>query len=357
MVNNVRAQGGLGCALARRGGVGAGAWAARRAGASCGLADDPQCRHLPSPRIAPLVAAVEARLSAALGTPLATLAVPLDSRVSVVRTQEAALGNLAVDALRAHLRADVALINGGGLRGNREYPVGHVFTRRDLLGEMPFGNSVVALESDRRRTPAMLEHGLAEVADAAGRFPQVSGLNLVYDPQVPAGQRLRELRIGGVAVNPARRYRLATTDIHRGGDGYDMPGRCACWWMPVAGRCWSMSRPRASRPRVASPPASRAVSWRARFPRRRRPPHQSVARPSSTAWHATIASPAGFITGTGLAARIGERAARSGRCSPRGGLIGLGTSPSTGMRWCGRSFPDPEFALHQVPQWKKRGRP
>ena len=183
----------------------------------------PNYRTPPSPRIAPLVAEVEAHLDRALGQPLARLAAPLDSRVTTVRTREAAIGNLVADALRAHLRADVALINGGGLRGNREYPEGHLFTRRDLLGEMPFGNSVVALEVTGAELEAVLEHALAEVEDGAGRFPQVSGVTLAYDPRAPAGRRLREVRVGGRPLERAHRYRLATTDyLHRGGDGFEM---------------------------------------------------------------------------------------------------------------------------------------
>ncbi len=183
----------------------------------------PNYRTPPSPRIAPLVAAVEAQLNSALATPLARLATPLDSRTTTVRTQEAAIGNLVADALRAHLRADVALINGGGLRGNREYPVGHVLTRRDLLGEMPFGNAVVALELTGAELQAVLEHSLSDVENAAGRFPQLSGLRLTYDPRASAGQRLRDVLVGGQPLDPAARYRLATTDyLQRGGDGFDM---------------------------------------------------------------------------------------------------------------------------------------
>jgi 2',3'-cyclic-nucleotide 2'-phosphodiesterase (5'-nucleotidase family) len=177
----------------------------------------------PSPAIAPIVARVEAELNQALSAPLATLRAPLDSRTSVVRTREAALGNLIADALRAHFSADAALINGGGLRGNREYPVGHVFTRRDLLGEMPFGNTVMLLELTGAELLNVLEHGVAEVENVAGRFPQVSGLAFLYDPAAPAGQRIREATVGGQSLDPARRYRLATTDyLFGGGDGYAM---------------------------------------------------------------------------------------------------------------------------------------
>jgi 2',3'-cyclic-nucleotide 2'-phosphodiesterase (5'-nucleotidase family) len=183
----------------------------------------PNAGNPPHPAIAPLVAAVEAELDTALGQPLVPLLRPLDSRTAVVRTREAALGNVVADALRAHFGADVALMNGGGLRGNREYPAGSQFTRRDLLGEMPFGNAVVMLELDGATLAALLEHGLSQVADAAGRFPQLSGVTLRYDPRAEPGHRLRGVEVGGQPLDPARRYRLATTDyLQRGGDGYDM---------------------------------------------------------------------------------------------------------------------------------------
>ena len=177
----------------------------------------------PSPRIAPLVEAIDRRMDGVLAQPLARLAAPLDSRTATVRTGEAALGNLVADALRAYFRAEIGLVNGGGLRGDRLYPAGHVLSRRDLIGEMPFGNAVEELEVSGAVLLLALEHGLSGVQEGAGRFPQVSGLRFSYDPAAPAGRRLGPVLVGGARVDPARRYSLATTDyLAAGGDGYDM---------------------------------------------------------------------------------------------------------------------------------------
>jgi len=177
----------------------------------------------PSPRLVPLAAATDALLGEALDRPLATLAAGMDSRTRLVRGEETALGNLFADALRAHFKADVALINGGGLRGNRIYEAGTVLTRRDVLSELPFGNAVVELELSGAELLAMLEQGLSAVEARAGRFPQVSGLAVRFDPAKPAGKRVVRVLIGGKAVEPARHYRLATIDyLARGGDGYHM---------------------------------------------------------------------------------------------------------------------------------------
>ncbi len=178
---------------------------------------------VPSPALVPLVAAVDAVLGEALDRPVATLVAPLDSRSATVRGGEAAIGNLVADALRAHFKADVALLNGGGLRGKREYPAGAVLTRRDVLAEMPFGDSAVLLEITGEQLRAALEHGVSAVESLAGRFPQVSGLTVAFDPARPPGGRVIRLSVGGRTVEPKRTYRLATTGyLLKGGDGYDM---------------------------------------------------------------------------------------------------------------------------------------
>ncbi len=48
----------------------------------------------------------------------------LDSRRNTVRTGEAAIGNLIADAMRDVTKADVAIMNGGGIRADKEYAAG-----------------------------------------------------------------------------------------------------------------------------------------------------------------------------------------------------------------------------------------
>jgi 2',3'-cyclic-nucleotide 2'-phosphodiesterase (5'-nucleotidase family) len=177
----------------------------------------------PSPAIAPLVAAIETNLAGILVQPLVQLDAPLDSRSSVLRTQEAAIGDVVADALRQHLAAEVALINGGALRGNRTYPAGYRLTRRDLLAEMPFNNTVEALEISGATLLAALEHSVSGVEDASGRFPQVSGMTVVYEPAAPLGSRVKSVKVNGQPLDLKRAYRLATTNyLAHGGDGYAM---------------------------------------------------------------------------------------------------------------------------------------
>ena len=62
--------------------------------------------------------------AAQMDVPLGTTAVELDSRNATVRTREAAIGNLIADAMRAATHADVAIMNGGGIRGGKIYRAG-----------------------------------------------------------------------------------------------------------------------------------------------------------------------------------------------------------------------------------------
>ena len=177
----------------------------------------------PSQRILPIIVATEARLASILSVPLGTLATPLDSRTLTLCTGEAAIGDLVADALRAYFKADVALMNGGGLRGDREYQAGHILTRRDLLAEMPFGNVVEKLAVTGAMLREALENGVSELAERAGRYPQVSGVEFTFDPSFPAGRRVGTILVGGQPVEAGRTYTLATTDyLAAGGDGYSV---------------------------------------------------------------------------------------------------------------------------------------
>ena len=174
------------------------------------------------PEVAAVVTQYENSMAAQLDGIVGATAVPLDTRNDVVRTQESAVGNLIADLMRTAMRADVALINGGGIRGNAVLPTG-LLRRRDVLSILPFANKAVKLDVTGEILRAALEHGLSQVEKTAGRFPQVSGLRYVFDPRRPAGSRLVTVSVGGQPLDPRANYTLATFDfILGGGDGYSM---------------------------------------------------------------------------------------------------------------------------------------
>ena len=144
----------------------------------------------PDPEIAALVASYTGKLDDELKVEIGTTATALDSRRATVRGEEAAIGNLIADAMREAVGADVAITNGGGIRGDREYPAGTKLTRGDIFAELPFGNKTVKLELTGADIRAALENGFSQVETGAGRFPQVSGLTVAINPGRPAGERV-----------------------------------------------------------------------------------------------------------------------------------------------------------------------
>lgn len=173
---------------------------------------------------AAVINAWEARLSAEMDHAIGSTRVPLDALESSIRSRETNIGNFIADAARRLVNADVALINAGGIRGNRVYPAG-TLTRRTLVAIHPFNNAVCKIELTGAQLVAALEHGVSRLPARSGQFPQVSGVTFRVLLSQPAGSRVRDVRIGGQPLDPARNYTLALQDyLLRGGDGYEMFG-------------------------------------------------------------------------------------------------------------------------------------
>ena len=163
----------------------------------------------------------QADLDATLNVEIGMTETAMDSRRNVVRGEESAMGNLITDALRATTGADVALMNGGGIRADRTYDAGTKLTRRDILTELPFGNVTQLTEIPGSQLLAALENAVSQVEKGAGRFAQVSGVTFVYDPTAEAGARVSEVMVGGAALEADKLYKVAVNDyILGGGDGY-----------------------------------------------------------------------------------------------------------------------------------------
>lgn len=187
----------------------------------------PQFRYIDTVTVTPdaeTQAAVDkfkTQLDESLNIEVGTTSGPLDSRRNVVRGEESAMGNLIADAMVAANGADIAITNGGGIRADRTYDAGTMLTRRDILTELPFGNITVVTEVSGLDVLHALENGLSQVEDGAGRFPQISGLKVVYDPTAPKNSRVVSVMVGDKPLDPTAKYKVATNDyMLRGGDGY-----------------------------------------------------------------------------------------------------------------------------------------
>ena len=175
----------------------------------------------PDPDTQKIVEDLKTKLSAELDVQIGTITNELSSKRAVVRGEESAMGDLIADAMIAQSGAEVAVTNGGGIRGDKVYPAGTVLTRKDVFTELPFGNKTVVEEISGADLLAGLENGFSQVEQGAGRFPQVGGMTVTVDLTKAAGARVQTVTINGKPLDPAATYKLATNDyMIGGGDGY-----------------------------------------------------------------------------------------------------------------------------------------
>ena len=165
------------------------------------------------------------RLESLLNEVIAEVKTEFATLQTDVRTAENPFGNLLADVIKAHADAEIALINGGYIRGERQYQFGEQLTRRDIMRELPFRDQVVLIDITGEQLILALENGFSQIEEIKGRFPHVSGMQVEYDPRKPVGERLVSVKVAGLAVVPQQTYRLATRQfIATGGDGFDMFG-------------------------------------------------------------------------------------------------------------------------------------
>ncbi len=169
--------------------------------------------------------------------------VDLDARKSVVRTREAAIGDLFTDAMNYAVGTKIAVTNGGGIRGDKIYPKGEI-TTATLTQMHPFGNSIVIVKLTGKQFKQILERGAAALRAKndprdpktidTGAFLQVAGIKEVIDvdktPQqldktnskiVVPGERVVSVTINGEPLDPNKTYTVAVNDyMAHGGDGY-----------------------------------------------------------------------------------------------------------------------------------------
>ena len=167
-----------------------------------------------------LVAEIAAAQEEQLNVKVGSAAVDLVGERALVRTSETNLGNFAADAIRGATGAEIALINGGGIRDS--IPAGDV-TKKQLAMVFPFGNYAVLMEVTGQQLLDALEHGVSLYPAEDGRFPQVSGMSFKFDPAQSAGSRVFDVKVNGEVLEAERVYTLATNDyMATGGDEYPL---------------------------------------------------------------------------------------------------------------------------------------
>lgn len=153
----------------------------------------------------------------------------LDGERENVRRQETNLGNLSADAVRDATSADIAFVNGGGIRTSIE--AGDI-TKGKIAELFPFGNTIKVKKINGEGLIKVLENSVKGYPATQGAFLQVSGLKFSFDESKPEGNRVTDVQIlnseqNYVPIDKASDYTVAINDFMAiGGDDYDMFINC-----------------------------------------------------------------------------------------------------------------------------------
>ena len=140
-----------------------------------------------------------------------------------VRLGETEIGNLISDAVREITGADIAVVNGGSIRGSLYK--GELYSY-DLDYVCPYQNKVVILEVNADVIRQMLSNGLStmlrDVEIPGGRFLNVSGLKYSFTPPTEdvSAQLVDVTLPDGSPLEENAVYTLAVTDYMAGASGY-----------------------------------------------------------------------------------------------------------------------------------------
>ena len=160
--------------------------------------------------------------------------------IRIVRMAETNLGDLCADAYLDQSGADVAFVNGGGIR--IDIPAGDI-TLGDILKVHPFGNAMCVIEVTGQQILDALEWGAREVPGENGGFLQVAGLTYEIHTYIDSSctqdensmftgvdgeYRVRNVMVGGEPLDLEKTYTLASHNymLKDQGDGYTMFDGC-----------------------------------------------------------------------------------------------------------------------------------
>lgn len=153
-----------------------------------------------------------------------------------VRSQETNLGDLCADAYRVVLGADIAFVNGGGIRA--DIAAGDV-TYGQIIKVHPYSNQATSIKVTGQQVLDALEMGAKNAPGESGGFMQVSGLTYTIDSTIPSSvktddkgnfvsvdgdYRVRDVKVGKEDLVLDKEYVLASHDymLLNGGDGMVM---------------------------------------------------------------------------------------------------------------------------------------
>ena len=161
-------------------------------------------------------------------------------KIRLIRSAETNLGDFCADAYRYVTGADIALVNGGGIR--EDILAGDI-TYNDIISVHPYGNAVCMVEATGQQVLDALECGAMVTPEEFGGFQQVSGLTYEIDVDTPSSvklddngmfvgvdgeYRVKNVMVGEEPLDPEKTYTVASHNymLKNGGDGMNMFMEC-----------------------------------------------------------------------------------------------------------------------------------
>ena len=156
--------------------------------------------------------------------------------IRIIRNAETNLGDLCADAYRDQSGADIAFVNGGGIRVS--IAAGDI-TLGNILKVHPFGNAMCVVEATGQEILDALEWASRNVPGENGGFLQVSGLTYEIHTYIESSctsndkgaftgvtgeYRVKNVKVHGEDLDLTKTYTLASHNymLKSGGDGISM---------------------------------------------------------------------------------------------------------------------------------------
>ena len=185
----------------------------------------------------------EKRLNQVIGKTEVDLTTLSANGERAIRNAETNMGDFCTDAVRSVMDADVAIINGGGIRA--DIAAGDI-TYKDLVSVFPWNNELCVIEATGQQIKDALELGAKNYPEENGGFMQVSGMKYVIDASVPSSvvtdeqtgmfekvdgtYRVKDIQVWNAAktkyepIKLKNTYKLAGINytLRQNGDGFTM---------------------------------------------------------------------------------------------------------------------------------------
>ena len=156
-----------------------------------------------------------------------------ETKKRIVRKQETNLGDLCVDSFRYTTDADIAIVNGGGVR--KDIPKGNI-TYGQAIAALAFSNQLCMVKASGQSILDCLEFGAYKLPEEFGGFLQVSGIKFDIDTtiatpvvvdsnnilkEITGERRIKNVYVGDTLLDKDKIYTVAGANytILNEGDG------------------------------------------------------------------------------------------------------------------------------------------